>query len=98
MLVNLGKLPFIHKNKIKARQNVRGIEDKTVNEIKKHTGIVRKCMTRYHYVCLAVLTTFPDSTFCWEIIMSIVEHLLWARSCSSIKNITLKKILFKSLH
>lgn len=33
-LANSGKLPFIHQNKIKTRQNVSGIEAKSMNEIK----------------------------------------------------------------
>lgn len=44
-LANSGKLPFIYQNKIKTRQDVRGMEDKSLNEVKKHIGIARKSVT-----------------------------------------------------
>lgn len=41
-LVDSGKLPIIHQNKTKTMQNVRGMDDRSINEIKQHIGIVRK--------------------------------------------------------
>lgn len=41
-LVDSGKLPIIRQNKTKTMQNVRGMDDRSMNEIKQHTGIARK--------------------------------------------------------